>query len=224
MAFLVGWLMLGAYALFEAALQATVGGSLDLTLSGLGFHLPGGWVSYALILTLIVGFLSYFDMTASVWVMAPFAVAEVLALLVLDAMITLKGGVVGHDLVHTFTPAGAAVKGAAPGGLLGIGLAMVLGILAFVGFETGAVYGEEARQPQRTIPLAMFSLLVFLAILYIWTAYSATIGVGWQHAGTVLGNVNAAPQQYITLAGTFVGRWLGSGLAHRKRGKRGSSG
>lgn len=211
-AFQVGWLMLGAYALFEAALQATVGGSLDLTLSALGFHLPGGWVSYALILTLIVGVLSYFDVTASVWVMAPFAVAEVLALLVLDTVITLKGGVAGHDLLHTFTPAGATVKGVAPGGFLGIGLAMVLGILAFVGFETGAVYGEEARQPRRTIPLAMFALLVFLAILYTWTAYSATIGVGWQRAATVLGNVNAAPQQYITLAGTFVGSWLGSAL------------
>ena len=211
-AFLAAWLMLGAYALFEAALQATVGGSLDLTLSSLGFHVPGGWVSYALALTLIVGVLSYFDITSSIWVMAPFAVAEVLALLMLDAVITLKGGVAGHDLLHTFTSAGATVKGATPGGLLGIGLAMVLGILAFVGFETGAVYGEEARQPRRTIPLAMFSLLVFLAILYIWTAYSATIGVGWQHAGTILGNVSAAPQQYITLAGIFVGSWLGSAL------------
>jgi amino acid transporter len=211
-AFQVGWLMLGAYALFEAALQATVGGSLDLTLSGLGFHLPGGWMSYALVLTLIVGVLSYFDVTSSVWVMAPFAVAEVLALLVLDAVITVKGGVAGHDLLHTFTPVGATVKGVAPGRLLGVGLAMVLGILAFVGFETGAVYGEETRRPRRTIPFAMFSLLVFLAVLYTWTAYSATIGVGWQQAGMVLGNVNTAPQQYITLAGEFVGSWLGSAL------------
>jgi amino acid transporter len=55
-------------------------------------------------------------------------------------------------------------------------------------------------------------LLVFLTLLYTWTAYSATIGVGWQQAGSVLGNVNAAPQQYVTLAGAFVGRWLGIAL------------
>ena len=211
-AFEVGWLMLGAYALFEAALQATVGGSLDLTLSGLGFHLPGGWVAYAAILTLLVGTLSYFDITASVWVMAPFAVAEVLALVILNAAITLKGGVAGHDLVHTFTPAGATLKGAAPGGTLGIGIAMVLGILAFVGFETGGVYGEEARHPRRTIPVAIFSLLLGLAVLYTWTSYAATIGLGWQHAVDVLGNVNNAPQQYITLAGIYVGSWLGTAL------------
>ncbi|MGB8347195.1 MAG: APC family permease, partial [Ktedonobacteraceae bacterium] len=198
-AFQVGWLMLGAYALFEAALQATVGGSLDSLLSPLGIHLPGGWVLYALALTLIVGVLSYVDVRASVWVMAPFAVAEVLALLILDTAITLKGGAAGHDLVHTFTPAGANVAGVAPGGTLGIGIAMVLGILAFVGFETGAVYGEEARHPHRTIPIAIFSLLIFLAVLYIWTSYAATIGVGWHNAGSVLGNVNVAPQQYVTL-------------------------
>lgn len=211
-AFQVGWLMLGAYALFEAALQATVGGSLDINLSTLGFHLPGGWVAYAVILTLIVGVLSYFDIKASVWVMAPFAVAEVLALLILNTAITLKGGAVGHDVLHTFTPAGATLKGAAPGGTLGIGIAMVLGILAFVGFETGAVYGEEARHPRRTIPVAIFSLLLGLAVLYIWTSYSATIGVGWQHAVDILGNVNNAPQQYITLAGSYVGSWLGTAL------------
>jgi len=211
-AFQVGWLMLGAYALFEAALQATVGGSLDITLSGLGFHLPGGWVAYALILTLIVGILSYFDIKASVWVMAPFAVAEVLALVILNTAITLKGGAAGHDFVHTFTAAGTTIKGVAPGGTLGIGIAMVLGILAFVGFETGAVYGEEARHPRRTIPVAIFSLLLFLTVLYTWTSYSATIGVGWQHAVDVLGNVNTAPQQYVTLAGIYVGSWLGTAL------------
>lgn len=212
-AFQVGWLMLGAYALFEAALQATVGGSLESLLSPLGVNLPGGWIGYALVLTLIVGILSYFDIRASIWVMAPFAVAEVLALLILDAAITFKGGAAGQDIVHTLTPAGASVAGVAPGGTLGIGIAMVLGILAFVGFETGAVYGEEARNPRRTIPIAIFSLLIFLTVLYTWTSYAATIGVGWQHAGSVLGNVNIAPQQYVTLAGVYVGRWLGVALA-----------
>jgi amino acid transporter len=212
-AFQAGWLMLGAYALFEAALQATVGGSLESLLSPLGVNPPGGWVGYALVLTLLVGVLAYFDIRASIWAMAPFAVAEVLALLLLDAAITIKGGATGQDIVHTFTPVGANLSGVAPGGTLGIGIAMVLGILAFVGFETGAVYGEEARNPHRTIPLALFSLLVFLAVLYIWTSYAATIGVGWQHAGSVLGNVNVAPQQYVMLAGVYVGHWLGVALA-----------
>lgn len=211
-AFQAGWLMLGAYALFEAALQATVGGSLDSLLAGVGVHVIGGWMSYAVLLTLIVGVLSYFALSVSIWVMAPFAVLEVLALLILDTAISVHGGAAGHDVLHTFLPLGTTVKGTAPGGTLGIGIAMTLGVLAFVGFETAAVYGEESRHPKRTIPLAVISLIVGLAVVYIWTSYAATIGVGWQQAGTILGNVNAAPQQYVELATNFVGSWLGVAL------------
>jgi len=212
MGFHVGWMMLGAYALFETALQATVGGSLDLNLSSFGLHLPGGWLTYALLFTLLIGVLAYFDVKISLWVMAPFAMLEVLGLLILDTAITLKGGTSGHDLLHTLTPAGADLRGIAPGGILGIGIAMAPGILAFIGSETAAVYGEETRHPKRTLPVAIFSLLIALGILYVWTSYAATIGVGWQHAGDILGNVSNAPQQYLLLAEKYVGGWLGVGL------------
>ena len=36
--------------------------------------------------------------------------------------------------------------------------------------------------------------------------------MGGQHAVDVLDNVNAAPEQYVTLAGIYVGRWLGIAL------------
>ncbi|GHO49199.1 amino acid permease [Ktedonospora formicarum] len=211
-AFQVGWLLLGSYALFEAALQATVGGSLENAFSSLGFSLPGGWVMYALLLTLIVGVLAHFDVKLSLWVMAPFALLEVLVLLVLDGAILLKGGASGHDLLHTFTPAGSTLAGIVPGGILGIGIGMVLGILAFVGFETAAAYGEETRHPRRAIPVAMYSLLIGLTVLYVVTSYAATIGVGWQHAGGTLGNIATAPQQYLVLANHYVGSWLGTAL------------
>ncbi len=212
-AFQVGWLLIGAYAIFEAALQATVGGSLDINLSTyFGFHIPGGWVTYALLLIVIIGALGYFNVRASLWVLIPFTIAELLGLVVLDLAIISRGGIAGHDIVHTLTPAGASLKGVAPGGTLGIGIAMVLAILAFVGFETIAAYGEEARNAKRTIARTVYVVLIFLAVLYTWTAYSATIGVGWQHAGDVLGNVANAPLQYVGLANTFVGAWLGVAL------------
>src|SRR5205807_363263 len=116
------------------------------------------------LLTVLVCALSLLEVQLALWVMAPFALAEVLGLVLLNGAITLKGGAIGHDLLHTFTPAGASARGAIPGGWLGIGLSMGLGILAFVGFETGAVYGEEARHPRRVIPLAIFSLLLGLAL------------------------------------------------------------
>jgi amino acid transporter len=45
-------------------------------------------------------------------------------------------------------------------------------------------------------------------LLYIWTTYSAIIGLGWQHAGDTLGNIAIAPLPYYNLADAYVGHWL----------------
>ncbi|GHP00579.1 amino acid permease [Reticulibacter mediterranei] len=213
MGFRTGWLILGIYSLFEISLQANVGGSLDNILSSLGFHLPLGWLGYAVILTGIVFVLSLLDVQLASWIMAVFSLLELVSLLLLNSAITLKGGVAGHDLLHTFTPAGATLEAVTPGGLAGICLAMSFAFLAFMGFETGVAYGEETRHPRRKMLVVLSSLLLALTLLYSWTAYAATIGIGWQQAGTVLGNVANAPLQYVTLATTFVGAWLGQLLS-----------
>lgn len=208
-AFQAGWLMFAAYAIFEAASQAAFGGLTDLNLSTyLNFHIFGGWVTYALLSTLVVCALAFFDVKWSVWVLAPFAILELLALFLMDFMITIKGGAAGHDLLHTFTTAGSDLKGVAPGGLLGIGIAMALGIWSCIGFESGAAYGEEARNPRRALPIAIFSVLVLIAVLFIWTTYSAIIGLGWTHAVDTLGNIAIAPTPYYDLADKYVGSWL----------------
>lgn len=208
-AFVAGWLMLGGYALFEAASQAAFGGLTDTTVSTfLHIQMPGGWLTYALLGVLAVSLLAYFDVRWSVWALAPFLVLELGSLLVFDLVISIRGGIAGHDLLHTFTQAGANLKGVAPGGLLGIGVAMALGVWSWVGFEAGAVYGEESRHPRRVVPLAIFSVIAGLALLYVWTTYSAVIGLGWQHAGDILGTIANAPGPYFDLAGHFVGGWL----------------
>jgi len=206
---LAGWLMFGAYALFEAASQAAFGGLTDLNLSSFfGIHAPGGWVTYSIVSVLLVWLLAYFDVQWSVWVMAPFALVEMASLLLLDGVITLHGGASGNDLVHPFTLAGASLKGVAPGGFLGIGVALALAFFSFIGFESAGGYGEEARHPRRAIPLAMGSVAVLMSVLYIWTAYSATIGLGWTHAVDTLGNITIAPEPYYQLARMYVGSWL----------------
>jgi len=206
-AFQAGWLMMGGYALFEGSLLGAFGSYTNSSFASyLGLHVPGGWVTFALIGALIIFLLSYFDVKWSVFAMAPFLLLEVGVLIVLDIAISIHGGSAGHDVVHTFTPAGADLKGAAPGGLLGIGVGMALGVWSWVGFESGAVYGEEARNPRRAVPIAIFSVIAFLIILYTWTAYSATIGFGWTH---VINQFAANPTTaYYTLASTYVGGWL----------------
>ena len=210
-AFQAGWLMMGGYALFEASLLGAFGSYTNSSIANyLHFNLFGGWVTYALIGAALIFMLSYFDVKWSVYAMAPFLLLEVGVLIILDIAINVQGGHAGtsHDLVHTFTAAGANLKGAAPGGILGIGVAMALGVWSWVGFEAGAVYGEEARNPRRAVPVAVFSVVAFLTLLYTWTAYSATIGYGWTHAVDGFGNLTGNPTPYYPLAANFVGGWL----------------
>jgi amino acid transporter len=205
-AFQTGWLMTGGYALCETSVLAAFGSYTNETFSTyFHYHVVGGWVPYALVGALLIFLLSYFDVKWSVYAMAPFLLLEVGILVILNFVISAHGGVAGHDMVHTFTAAGAHLTGAAPGGILGIGVAMALGVWCWVGFEAGAVYGEETRHPRRAVPIAIFSVVAFLTLLYVWTAYAATIGVGWMHAVDQFGT---ATLPYYALARQYVGGWL----------------
>src|SRR5260221_1684456 len=170
-AFQAGWLMMGGYALFEASLLGAFGSYTNSSISTyLHFNLAGGWVTYALIGAVLIFLLSYFDVKWSVYAMAPFLLLEVGVLVTLDIAISVQGGHAGtsHDLVHTFTAAGANLKGAAPGGVLGIGVAMALGVWSWVGFEAGGVSGEKGRQQPRARLLGTFSVASLLYPLCMW--------------------------------------------------------
>lgn len=152
-----GWLMLGGYALFEAAAAAAFGGLTDNTLSSLfHFHLAGGWVTYSLLAIVLVCALTYFDIKWSARVLTPFLALEIGSLLVLDLAIVFHGGAEGQDLVHAFTPSGSTLTGVFPGGFLGIGVGMALGVWSFVGGEQGVAFGEEVRFPRKAIPYGLF--------------------------------------------------------------------
>lgn len=212
--FLTGWLVFGAYAIFEAASQAAFGGLMDVNLSTFfGVTIPGGygWVIYAVASVLLVGVLGYFGVQASVRIMAVFSSLEILGLLIFNVFVTAHGGKSGQDFIHTFTPAGAdasLIHGIVPGGIIGMGIALTLVVFSNIGFESASGYGEESQRPHRFIPLAMFCVLLVTAVLYIWTAYSQTIGVGVSNAGSVLGNVAQAPGPFYALAQTHVGYWF----------------
>ncbi len=204
-----GWLMLGGYALFEAAAAAAFGGLTDTTLSSLlNVHLVGGWATYALLAIVVVSALTYFDITWSARVLTPFLVLEIGSLLVLDLAIVFQGGAAGHDLVHTFTTAGTTLKGVFPGGFLGIGVGMALGVWSFVGAEQGVAFGEEVRFPRKAIPYGLFGVFAGVGLLFILTTYAAVIGLGWQNTASTLGNLANAPTPYFDLANRYVGAWF----------------
>lgn len=63
-------------------------------------------------------------------------------------------------------------------GFNGIILGVVLGVDSFVGFESAASLGIEARDPHRAIPRAVFISLIIVGVFYIVSGYTEVLGFG----------------------------------------------
>src|SRR5260221_4704267 len=97
--FYSGWLMLGGYALFEAASAAAFGGLTDNTLSSFGFSIPGGWGTYSLLCIILVSVLTYFDIRVAARVLIPFLTLEKLNMPVVVIATTVQGAVIRYHFM-----------------------------------------------------------------------------------------------------------------------------
>ncbi|WP_317451763.1 APC family permease [Microbacterium sp. NIBRBAC000506063] len=60
----------------------------------------------------------------------------------------------------------------------GIGAVLVFGIAAFMGFESAAIYGEEAKDPKRTVARATFSAVVIIGLFYALSSWALALAIG----------------------------------------------
>ena len=158
------------------------------------------WELYAGAAVLAVAVLGYRKVDLSARLLAALMVAELAILLVLD------GGVLGHK-------GGSALPLAsfAPHTVLaaGIGLGLMFAFQSFLGFESAALYGEEARNPSRSVPLATYVSVSLIMVFYGFTSWVVVGAVGAGNARTAaaqqLGNLLfAIDDQYVARAVTTV--------------------
>ncbi|MGH2412895.1 MAG: APC family permease, partial [Microcystaceae cyanobacterium] len=89
----------------------------------------------------------------------------------------------------------------------GMGLGMVLAILSFVGFESAATLGDEAKRPLRSIPQAIIGSAIATGLFFIGMAYIVVLG--FRSVGTPLNQSDAplsvlADQSGISIVGTLI--------------------
>jgi len=82
-----------------------------------------------------------------------------------------------------------------------IGISLMFALTSFVGFESAALYGEETKSPERSIPRAAFTAVSVIAVFYVITTLLLIGGAGGDRAPAVarqeVGNfVFALAQQY----------------------------
>ncbi|WP_078908205.1 APC family permease [Streptomyces vietnamensis] len=146
---------------------------------------PVPWQLSASVGFVIVAVLSYFEVTTSAKVLGVALVAEVLTLLGLDAAILIERGFKGFSL-EVFEP--SVVLGS------GFGVSLMFAFGSFVGFEATALYGEEARNPRRSVPRATYISLTVITVFYLLTTWAAISATGVDHAQSA---TKADPENYI---------------------------
>jgi amino acid transporter len=77
--------------------------------------------------------------------------------------------------------------------------AAVLAVLAFGGFESASVFGREARNPRRAIPVAMTASVLFAGVLWIFSGY--TLYLGFQGSGYDLAHSDQPLHDLAAIAG-----------------------
>ncbi len=152
-------MQVGLWGLFGFASASLVSGAL-------GFSVP--WWVAALVGWVLVGWLGVNKIDLSAKVVAVVVALEFIVVILVNIM--------------SFVAAPEGVSGAAfePENYLtnGIGAILAFGIAAFMGFESGAIYSEEVKDPRRSVSRATFIAVTIIALFYAFSAWALTVGVG----------------------------------------------
>jgi len=146
-----------------------------MSLTGSWLDLPAVLITFAVTAILVKGIKESARFNAGMVIVK---VAIVLLVIVLGAMYVNPANwhpfapfgysglsIFGHTILGEATPEGAPV------GVLA-GAAMIF--FAYIGFDSISTHAEEARNPQRDIPIALISSLVVCTLLYIAVAMVIT--------------------------------------------------
>ncbi|MCW4457443.1 APC family permease [Microbacterium sp. MPKO10] len=87
-----------------------------------------------------------------------------------------------------------------------IGAVLAFGVAAFMGFEQAAIYGEEAKDPKRTVPRATFMAVGIIGIFYALSSWALSLAIGTEKIAS--GGITpdeAGPPLFFNFAATHLG-------------------
>ncbi|MEV6833996.1 APC family permease [Streptomyces sp. NPDC051133] len=196
-----------AYCVIQAAMYGLYGSIVSgLLAAHAGHHLP--WWACTLLTMAVVQALGAAGIEMGARVLAVFVLAEFSILLVFSLVTLFQGGgPEGLGVTDSFSPA-AALQGAP-------GVAVMFAVASMFGFEATAIYGEEAREPKKTVPRATYLSVIVVTGFFALTswmlisAYGASKAPG--AAGEALASGDSAGFVFAPIAAQFGG-WVGDVL------------
>jgi amino acid transporter len=183
-----------SYLAIEAGVYGLLGpaGVSSVALFG-GPALP--WWLFAALAFAVTTYLGYRNIELSSRVLAILLTGEIAIVAVLDLVIVVQSG--DHGLSTGIVNPHAIFSGS-----LGIGL--LFAIISYVGFEATAIFHDEARTPERTIPRATYLALILIGVFYAVTSWALISGWGDDEA------VRRATDSGSTFLGDTAQRYIGT--------------
>ncbi len=179
--FVAGWLLLGTYLAFAVTTVAGAALFLREFLTSV-FDLAVGWEWLAAVTLLVVAVLASRPAKAATDVLLAVEVLTIVLILAVSIVALVKvlsgaGPVGGSEVSALFSlPDGI--------GSSAMFAAMVFGFLSFAGFEAASTLGEEARDPRRTIPIALIGSVVLAGVFFVIVTSAVVLGFGTSAGGT----------------------------------------
>jgi len=156
-----------------------------------------GWWVWALVALAAVLTLNYVGVRIGIRTIVATATLSLIPFLIVAFAVIVDGGI-GGNTFSVLDPAQTSWNAVFHGVLFAVSL--------FIGFETVAALGAEAKLPRRSIPTAMIASIVLCAAFYLLVTYAGAIGFGAAGARTTW---FASGNPFGVLGQRYVGHALG---------------
>ncbi|WP_432251717.1 APC family permease [Streptomyces sp. HNM1019] len=166
-----GFLAAFTYLVYMVGSYAFFGVSVKNVLSTFGAPATPWWL-WGAICCVIVTTLGHFNVELSGKVLAIFMVMEVVLVMLFNVPVLFSGGPHGYQ-IDSFEPAHVFSGD--------LGVATLFAITCFLGFESSAIYRDEVKRPERTIPRATYLAIGSLGGFYILTSWALVTFWGPSH-------------------------------------------
>ena len=164
------WVALLAYNAMQIGIYGMFGFATSSFITGLTGAEPAWWLC-ALGAWAVVAVLGVNTVDLSAKVLGALVALEFLVVIVYDLLSVAAA------------PEGISTATLAPSGLFtaGAGAALAFSVAAFMGFESGAIYNEEVKDPRSTARRATFIAIVIIGCFYAFSAWAMAVGEGTSH-------------------------------------------
>lgn len=148
------------------------------------------WYWFATLCLLAVGYLGYLNVELSEKVLTWVMFFEVVVCLIFCFAVLYKGGSQDLTTLQSFSPSQLSHSE------VNIPISMLFAVTLFLGFEATALFRDEVKNPDRTIPIATYGAVLFVGLLYTLCSYSLVQAYG----ANVLSIATTSPDTMFNLA------------------------